>query len=126
MALYIMKEYLTNSLNDPKMGRELRDLTLDETGFEATCIFNDPSVNNFGVTRTKRAHWDSLSELRVEESGVGSNRVIRASAIFMAPDLFYMISQSRPGQAPKYQADLVCAIRVLSGCRRQDAPRPKH
>jgi hypothetical protein len=114
MALYIIKEYLASSLNDPKWGRELRELELDETGFKASCIFNDPAVNNFGGTRTMRAHWDSLSELRVEESGSGSNRVVRVLAIFSAPDYFTMVSQSPPGQSPQYQADLICAIQVLS------------
>ena len=122
MALSIMKEYLTRSLNDPKMGRELRDLALDETGFEATFILNDPAVNNFGVTLTRRAHWDSLSELRVEESGFGSNRVIRVSSVLMAPDMFSLISQSLPGQPPQYQANLICAFRVLSASPRTGTP----
>ena len=129
MALYIMKEYLTCSLNDPKFGRELRELTLDETGFEATCTFNDPAMNNFGVTLKKRAHWNSLSELTVEESGSGSNRVVRVLAIYMEPDIFTLVSHSPPGHAPKYQADLICAIQVLSADSKpinakQPAPTP--
>lgn len=127
MAIGIMQEYLARAINDPKMGRELRDLTLDETGFEATFIANDPAVNNFGVTLKRRAHWDSLSELKVEESGFGATRVIRTLAIYMAPDMFTLVSQSNPGQPPLYQANLICAMRVLAGTKepRSKGARPQ-